>query len=163
MSEDGRYMFLIYAEFLGIGYIRDNQGWHISVLFQNPGEAKQVWDAEFKNLDGKRITISFIETPFDYKFFVYSTPLKKMPVNNFSLYRSLDISQNYIMFKKGFNGKVMFEFAIVSGPQPAIFSDYKTITDVKFTKLSEVKPNSPEWLALQVQKKAREDGKKSGI
>ena len=155
MSADSKYILWTYAEFLGIGYIRDNQGWHIIVLFKSSKEAKQVWDAEFKNLDENSITISFIETPLDYKFLVYSTPLKKMPAINFSLYRSLDISQNYLTFKNGFNGKVLLEFAVVTQQRPEIFTKQKNIINVKFTKLNEVKPNTPEWLALETQKRAK--------
>jgi hypothetical protein len=106
-------------------------------------------------LDENSIAISFIEAPLDYKFLVYSTPLKKMPAINFSLYRSLDISQNYLTFKNGFKGKVMLEFAVVTQQRPEILTKYKNIINVKFTKLNEVKPNTPEWLALETQKRAK--------
>ena len=153
-------MFCTYAEFLGIGYIRDDQAWHISVLFNDLKEAKQVWDAQFKRLDGKNITISFVECKKDYKFMVYSTPLKKSPAINFSLYRSLEISRNYQYFKKGFDGKVRLDFAIM--PNLIILGEFKIITNVKFIKEEEIEPNSPEWIAREAQNKAKNSDMKSG-
>ena len=150
MAQKDSYLFFTYADFLGIGYIGDVQGWHISVLFSSPKEAKQVWDAQFKHLDEKNITISFVERTTDYKFMVYSTPLKKSPATNFSLYRSLDISRNYQYFKKGFDGKVRLDFAVM--PNPVILGDFKTVTNVKFIKENEIKPNSPEWIARDTTK-----------
>lgn len=161
MSKDGLINFWTYANFLGIGYFRDNQNWHISPLFSSAKEAKDVWDNEIKPMDEKSINMSFIERKTEYKFFVYSSPLQLLPKNNFSLFRSLDISQNYQMFKREFNGKVLFEFAVLAEPEPVIISGQKVISNVNFIKANEVKPNSPEWLALEAQKRAREDARKS--
>lgn len=155
MTEEDRFAFWTYGDFLGIMYLRDQKGWHIGIIFNNPTEGKKVWEKELESLNEKSLTMSFMDDASEYKFLLYSLPLMPLPKYNFSLYRSFDISNTYQKFKKESDGKAFLQFAIMGNSGiPTLTEKSKLITNIKFIKLSEVSHNSPEWIALEAQKLA---------
>ena len=152
----------MYAEFLGIGYISDGKSWYVAVLFKDRSEAAKIWEERIEPLDDKNIKISFVEDDPQYKFILYSLPQLPIPKTNFGLYRTLDLSKHYLKFKEASNGKAFLRFAFSgSDTEPVILEGSKVITEIKFIKRKDITKNTPEWIALESQKQAKADAKKS--
>jgi hypothetical protein len=146
---------LWYTDFLGIGYILDNNGWSVFPIFSNLMNAQKLWTEHIEPLDEKSLKMRFIEYNGDYKFILYPFPFTKGKTN-FGFYRSLESSKNYSVFKQKFNGEVLFRFGMLGkDSEPIYYPKSKLVTDVKFMKNSEVVENSIEWIAEEVQRRMR--------
>lgn len=155
MSNIGYFTAVWYTDYVGIGYIRNNEGWHVFPIFSNSSEAKRIWDKQIEPLDERNLRMRFVEYNAEYKFILYSFPFSKEKTN-FGFYRSLGSSDTYSVFKKNFNGQAYFTFGIFVGDStPTIYHKSKLVTDIKFMKSNEVKENSIEWIAEEVQKRMR--------
>jgi hypothetical protein len=163
LAKENTLVFWWYAEFLGIGYVHDRIGWNVAVIFDKPSEANQVWKEQIEPLNENSIRLSFLEDESGYKFIFYSLPLLQLPKSNFGLYRSLDISKHYLKFQEECGGKAFLRFAVLgTEPMPVLMEGSKLVTEIKFMKRKDVARNSPEWIAEEVQKRARADAKKTG-
>jgi hypothetical protein len=143
-----------YAEFIGIGYLLNQKGWHVMPVFTNSKQAEEIWEKEIEPIDAKTLKMRFIEYENgEYRFMMYPSPY--LPgKSNFSFYRGLAFSDSYRVFKNNFDGKTLFTFGIL-GDSPMTYRKSKLVTDVKFMKNSEVAENSPEWIAEEIQRRLR--------
>ena len=155
MTDMEYFTAIWFTEFLGIGYLRNERGWHVFPMFTNPSEAEKIWEEQIEPLNEKNLKMRFVELNGKYKFILYPFPISKEKPN-FGFYRSVSSSESYSVFKKNFNGKVHFTFGILGdGSTPTIHCKSKLVTDVQFMKSSEVKQNSIEWIAEEVQRRLR--------
>ncbi len=154
MSDEDYFAAVWYAEFLGIGYLRNKKGWHVFLLFTNSKNAEEIWEKEIDPIDEKTLRMRFIERENgEYTFILYPFPFLPEK-SNFSFYRKLGFSNSYKVFKNDFKGKAYFTFSTLRD-YPTVYEKAKLVTDVKFMKNSEVTENSPEWIAEEVQRQAR--------
>jgi hypothetical protein len=162
LTKENRFVFWWYAEFLGVGYVPDRNGWQVAVIFDKLSEANKVWKAQIEPLNETSINLSFLEDASGYKFMFYSLPLLALPKSNFGLYRSLDISKHYLKFKEECGGKAFLRFATLgTEPFPILMEGSKPISEIKFMKREDVARSSPEWIAEEAQRCASADAKKS--
>ena len=154
------YTAVWFTEYAGIGYVYDGKEWSIFPLFRSESEAEKVWMEFIEPLNEKNLRMRFIERNGEYEFMLYPFPLSAQEPN-FAFYRTLASSENYRVFKQRCKGQALFGFGVLKGEEnPTIFSRTKLVTDIKFMKSSEVKKGSLEWIAEEVQRKAREDARK---
>jgi hypothetical protein len=162
LEEENHFIFWWYAEFLGMGYLRVGKGWHIAVIFESRSEANKVWEEQIVPFDDESIRISFVEDESQYKFILYSFPHLPKPKSNFGLYRTLDISKNYQKFRENSGGKAFLSFAVLgTEPELVLMEGSKLVTQIKFMKRKDVTENSPEWIAEEAQKRARDAAKET--
>jgi hypothetical protein len=156
MPESEYFGAIWYTEFLGIGYIQlPKVGWHVFPIFTNTSDAEKIWIEQIEPLDEKSLKMRFVEYGSEYKFILYPFPWSKEKTN-FCFYRSLGSSETYNVFKKNFDGRVYFTFGKFGNSQyPILLRNSKLVTDIRFMKSSEVKPNSIEWIAEDVQRRMR--------
>ena len=155
MTDMENFYVIWYTEYLGMGYLRNDSGWHVFPMFTSPSKAEEIWEEYVEPLSEDSIKMRFIELNGKYNFILYSLPMLKDKAN-FGFYRTLSSSETYNVFKKNFEGKVLFTFGILGdGSTPTIYCKSKLVTDVKFMKSSEVEKNSIEWLAEEVQRRLR--------
>lgn len=155
MALKDKFIVVWYAEYMGIGYLLDDEGWHVFPLFRNSSDAKKIWDEYIEQLDEKNLRMRFIELDGEYEFILYAHPFfKEKP--NFGFFRHLDSSEYYKTFKQKSQGKAFFRFGVFrTGEEPIIFQKSKLVTDIKFMKSHEVAKNSIEWTARESQRRAK--------
>ena len=81
MSDEKYFSAIWYADFVGIGYIQNNEGWHVFPIFTNQSDAKQLWDKYIEPLEEENLRMRFIELEAEYKFILYSFPFSEKNTN----------------------------------------------------------------------------------
>jgi hypothetical protein len=148
-----------FTDYAGIGYIFDGRDWSVFPLFKSKTEAEKIWMEFIEPLSEKNLRMRFIELNGEYKFILYPFPLSSQ-VPNFGFYRSLASSETYRVFKSRFKGEALFRFGVLDEGNPTMMRRAKLVTDIKFIKSSEVKKDSMEWIAEEVQRKARKQNER---
>jgi hypothetical protein len=154
MDKKDLYMNVWYAEFAGVGYVFDGKEWCVFPLFKNESDAKKIWKEQMEPLNEKNLKMRFIELDGEYEFLLYPHPFSQQKVN-FGFYRHLDSSDNYRVFKQKCKGRALFRFGVLEGQNPSMLHETKLVTDVKFMEKSQVRKDSIEWMAEDVQRQAK--------
>jgi len=155
MGSTEKLMMLWFTDYLGIGYLHNTKGWFVFPVFTSLSNAHRIWRKQMQNTNEHALKMRFIEDGSEYRFILYPHPLQREEVN-FGFYRRLSSSETYSVFKQNFSGNAFFTFAALgNGPTPEFLNESKLVSDIKFMKNTEVKKNSVEWLAEQIQSQIR--------
>lgn len=158
MKKKNVFVCTWFVNFLGVGYLLDNMGWHVFPIFSNPSDHKKIWDEQIEPINENDLRLRFIEDAGEYRFLLYAHPFPSPKKEySFGLYRGhMDISKIYLKFKKESKGMAFFRFALLGTTEnPTISERSKLITDIKFMKIDEIVKNSPEWMAVSSQQLAK--------
>jgi len=147
--------FVIYTEYLGLGYICQKGVWNVFPVFSDYFEAQEIWNDQFEPIEASNFKMRFIEYQNNYEFILYTEPVSQTKAN-FVFYRTLNISENYRAFKSGFKGQAVFRFGILdSESQPNYLSKFKVVSDIKFLNQENLQENTVEWRIEELQRRLK--------
>ncbi|HEY9398571.1 MAG TPA: hypothetical protein VIP29_01605 [Nitrososphaeraceae archaeon] len=161
------------SDFLGVGYRYTDIHMNILILFTDRKTAIKTWNENIHWWPDDQIILRFIEDEDYYWFILYQQGKNLFSKGNIGFFKKNHLTQNYLRFKKNFDEKTIFRFALykISEKKIAvkdensdnredevskdnnyelnIFKRRKTIYDVKFLKINELEDNSFEYALIK--------------
>ncbi len=161
------------SDFLGVGYRYTDIHMNILILFTDRKTAIKTWNENIHWWPDDQIILRFIEDEDYYWFILYQQGKNLFSKENIGFFKKNHLTQNYLRFKKNFDEKTIFRFALykISEKKIAvkvensdnredevskdnnyelnIFKRMKTIYDVKFLKVNELEDNSFEYALIK--------------
>lgn len=161
------------SDFLGVGYRYTDIHMNILILFTDRKTAIKTWNENIHWWPDDQIILRFIEDEDYYWFILYQQGKNLFSKENIGFFKKNHLTQNYLRFKKNFDEKTIFRFALykISEKKIAvkdensdnredevskdnnyelnIFKRMKTIYDVKFLKINELEDNSFEYALIK--------------
>lgn len=161
------------SDFLGVGYRYTDIHMNILILFTDRKTAIKTWNENIHWWPDDQIILRFIEDEDYYWFILYQQGKNLFSTENIGFFKKNHLTQNYLRFKKNFDEKTIFRFALykISEKKIAvkdensdnredevskdnnyelnIFKRMKTIYDVKFLKINELEDNSFEYALIK--------------
>jgi hypothetical protein len=162
------------SEFLGVGYRYTDIHMNILLLFTDRKTAIKIWNENIHWWPDDQIILRFIEDEEYYWFFLYQQGKNLFSKENIGFYKKNVLTQNYLRFKKNFEQKTIFRFALYKTSERKIarkdeddkddrenevstnvnfelniFKRMKVIYDVKFLKINELEDNNFEYSLIK--------------
>jgi hypothetical protein len=161
------------SDFLGIGYRYTDIHMNILILFTDRKTAIKTWNENIHWWPDDQIILRFIEDDEHYWFILYQQGKNLFSKENIGFYKKSVLTHNYLRFKKNFEQKTIFRFALyktserkIAGKDEGkdnredgvsknlnyelnVFKRMKTIYDVKFLKINEMEDNSFEYSLIK--------------
>jgi hypothetical protein len=161
------------SDFLGVGYRYTDIHMNILILFTDRKTAIKTWNENIHWWPDDQIILRFIEDDEYYWFILYQQGKNLFSKENIGFYKKNLLTHNYLRFKKNFEQKTIFRFALYKTSESKIarkdedkdnredgvsknvnyelniFKRMKTIYDVKFLKINEMEDNSFEYTLIK--------------
>jgi hypothetical protein len=164
------------SDFLGVGYRYTDIYMNILILFTDRKSAIKIWNENIHWWPDDQIVLRFIEDEGYYWFIIYQQGKNLFSKENIGFFKKNHLTQNYLRFKKNYDGKAILRFALYkplekkirkddenivisenneSDPSKNtnyelnIFKRLKTIYDVKFLKINELEDKSFESILIK--------------
>jgi hypothetical protein len=161
------------SDFLGVGYRYTDIHMNILILFTDRRTAIKTWNENIHWWPDDQIILRFVEDEDYYWFILYQQGKNLFSKENIGFFKKNHLTQNYLRFKKNFDEKTIFRFALYKTSEKKItgkdenrdnrenevsknvnyelniFKRMKTIYDVKFLKINELEDNSFEYALIK--------------
>jgi len=158
------------SDFLGVGYRYTDIYMNILILFTDRKIAIKIWNENIHWWPDDQIILRFIEDQDYYWFILYLQGKNLFSKENIGFFKRNHLTQNYLRFKKNYDQKAIFRFALYKTLEKKIgdnsensendntknlnyelniFKRMKTIYDVKFLKINELEENSFEYSLIK--------------
>lgn len=152
MEDNPKFGILWYPGFTGLFYAEDDEN-NIVVgpYFEDPNEAKMIFDDHVSTWNEKFVKIVFVEDKDEYEFICYQDPQVSYSKANFGFYRS-SMSQSgfYSRFKDRMIRGCKFVIFTKNNSNTAIPNTLDPpikVANIQILKSDEVDPNTYEGIA----------------
>ncbi|MGI0070214.1 MAG: hypothetical protein ACREAN_08175 [Nitrosopumilaceae archaeon] len=148
-----------FDDFVGLGYQSDYVGLTIFLILDGRRKLVNTWNKIIKYFPDDEIKMRFIEKDSSYEFVLYCQ--SRILLTTCVFLKSLKISENYLMFKKDYDGAATFKLALYvpkkGSYQLEIFKYSKRVTNVKFLTESEAEEDFILSRSIQNLRKLSEE------
>lgn len=147
-----------YKDFVGLGYRYHDVFMNVFPLMSDKKEAHRLWKKTIDWWPDDKIKMRFVEEDGYYCFILYGG--SDYTGDNTGFAKKVQISDNYLRFKEGFEKRAIVRFGIYkpnskkgdSGYDLELLKKSKSVYDVKFLNMSELLPDSTEAACIRVNK-----------
>ena len=143
-----------FTDFVGVGYRYHDVYMNVFPLLSNKADAHKLWKRTIDWWPDDKIKLRFVEDGDRYWFILYGG--SDYSGDNTGFAKRIQISDNYLRFKEGFESRALLRFGIYK-PNPKKGADgydlellkkYKSVYDVAFSKVSDMVPGSVEFKCI---------------